>query len=378
MTTTFFYDLTGRLIRSSSTDGSEYRYDYDLNNNLTKLYQGAAGSNRTTQYTYDADNRPVTTTAGGKTITDTYNATGTRANRTYGFTTPYTVALSYLPGANGSKTGMVQTYQNGSEDAYAYEYDANGNITSITQGWSQATYTYDDMNQLVRVNDGFAKLTTTYTYDLSGNILERNEYDFTTGTLGTPTDTVAYTYNTTWRDQLASYGGQAITYDAVGNPLLYRGYTLTWQGKRLSTLSGNGTDASCTYNEQGVRTSKTDNSNEKWHPAFSGCHFHYNRPLLLHLHHSRESSYDNDRCKHRDDRKPKQERYPPLRKSLLFFGFFFGFLFLFVGYFHRLEDFNLDLNALLILFPFGIFVSEHASAVGRAIFCAAVDRSRKD
>ena len=257
MTTTFFYDLTGRLIRSSSTDGSEYRYDYDLNNNLTKLYQGAAGSNWTTQYTYDADNRPVTTTAGGKTITDTYNATGTRANRTYGFTTPYTVALSYLPGANGSKTGMVQTYQNGTEDAYAYEYDANGNITSITQGWSQATYTYDDMNQLVRVNDGFANLTTTYTYDLSGNILERNEYDFTTGTLGTPTDTVAYTYNTTWRDQLASYDGQAITYDAVGNPLLYRGYTLTWQGKRLSTLSGNGTDVSYTYNEQGIRTSKT-------------------------------------------------------------------------------------------------------------------------
>lgn len=106
MTTTFFYDLTGTvLIRSSSTDGSEYRYDYDLNNNLTKLYQGAAGGNWTTQYTYDADNRPVTTTAGGKTITDTYNATGTRANRTYGFTTPYTT-LSYLPGANGSKTGM--------------------------------------------------------------------------------------------------------------------------------------------------------------------------------------------------------------------------------------------------------------------------------
>ena len=260
VTTTFFYDLSGRLIRSSSSDGSEYRYDYDLNNNLTKLYQTAAGSNWTTQYTYDADNRPVTVTAGGKTITDTYNATGTRANRTYGFTTPYTVALSYLSGANGSKTGMVQTYQNGSEDAYVYEYDANGNITSITQGWSQATYTYDDMNQLVRVNDGFANLTTTYTYDLSGNILERNEYDFTTGALGTPTDTVAYTYNTTWRDRLGSYDGQAITCDAIGNPLIYRGFTMTWQGKRLSTLSGNGTTASYTYNEQGVRTSKTVNS----------------------------------------------------------------------------------------------------------------------
>ena len=265
--------MTGRLIRSSSTDGSEYRYDYDLNNNLTKLYQAAAGSNWTTQYTYDADNRPVTVTAGGKTITDTYNATGTRANRTYGFTTPYTVALTYLAGANGSKTGIVESYRNGNEDAYTYAYDANGNITSITRGALSATYAYDDMNQLVRANDGFANLTTTYTYDLSGNILERNEYDYTTGTLGTPTDTVPYTYNTTWKDQLASYDGQAITYDAIGNPLTYRGFTMTWQGKRLSTLSGNGTTASYTYNEQGVRTSKTVNS--------VVTNFSYNGSLLM-------------------------------------------------------------------------------------------------
>ena len=273
VTTTFFYDLSGRLIRSSSTDGSEYRYDYDLNNNLTKLYQTAAGSNWTTQYTYDADNRPVTVTAGGKTITDTYNATGTHANRVYGFTTPYTVALTYLAGANGSKTGMVASYQNGGEDAYVYAYDANGNIMSITRGALSATYVYDDMNQLVRANDGFANLTTTYTYDLSGNILERNEYDYTTGTLGTPTDTVPYTYNTTWKDQLASYDGQAITYDAIGNPLTYRGFTMTWQGKRLSTLSGNGTTASYTYNEQGVRTSKTVNS--------VVTNFSYNGSLLM-------------------------------------------------------------------------------------------------
>ena len=213
VTTTFFYDLSGRLIRSCSSDGSEYRYDYDLNNNLTKRYQSAAGSNWITEYSYDADNRQTLVKLGSRTITDTYNATGTRATRVFGLQTQYTVATTYLAGANGSKTGMVATYQNGSDAAYVYEYDANGNITSITQGWSQATYTYDDMNQLVRVNDGFANLTTTYTYDLSGNILERNEYDFTTGALGTPTDTVAYTYNTTWRDQLASYDGQAITYD---------------------------------------------------------------------------------------------------------------------------------------------------------------------
>ncbi len=168
---------------------------------------------------------------------------------------------------------MVSSYKNGSDDAYTYAYDDNGNITSITQGTLSATYVYDEMNQLVRANDGFANLTTTYTYDLGGNITEKNEYAYTTGTLGTPTDTIAYTYDADWKDQLASYDGQAITYDDIGNPLSYRGYTMTWQGKRLSTLSGNGTSASYTYDEQGVRTSKTVNS--------VTTNFSYNGSLLM-------------------------------------------------------------------------------------------------
>ena len=62
VTTVYYYDLTGRLIRSVSDNGSEYRYEYDLNNNLTKLHQSAGGSSWTTEYTYDKDNRPVTVT----------------------------------------------------------------------------------------------------------------------------------------------------------------------------------------------------------------------------------------------------------------------------------------------------------------------------
>ena len=259
VTTVYYYDLTGRLIRSASDNGSEYLYEYDLNNNLTKLHQSAGGSDWTTEYTYDKDNRPVTAKVDGKTITDSYNATGTRASRVYGFSTPYTVALTYLAGANGSRTGMLQSYKNGSEAAYTYAYDDNGNVTSITKGSASASYTYDSLNQLTRVNDGFTNKTTTYTYDNAGNILERKEYAYTTGELGTPTDTVSYTYDSAWKDKLVSYDGQTITYDEIGNPLSYRGYTLTWQGKRLQSLSGNNTTASYTYDEQGVRSSKTVN-----------------------------------------------------------------------------------------------------------------------
>ena len=273
ITTSYYYDLSGRLIRSASSDGSEYLYEYDLNDNLTKLHQSAGGSSWVTEYTYDKDNRPVTVKVNGKTITDSYNATGTRSSRVYGFATPYTVSFGYLAGANGSKTTMLQSYRNGSDAAYTYTYDNNGNVTAISQGTKSAAYTYDALNQLTRINDGFTNKTTTYTYDNAGNILERKEYAYTTGTLGTPTATFAYEYDSEWKDKLVSYNGETISYDEIGNPVSYRGYTMAWQGKRLESLSGNGLTASYTYDEQGIRSGKTING--------VTTSFSYNGSLLM-------------------------------------------------------------------------------------------------
>ena len=273
ITTSYYYDLSGRLIRSASSDGSEYLYEYDLNDNLTKLHQSAGGSSWVTEYTYDKDNRPVTVKVNGKTITDSYNATGTRSSRVYGFATPYTVSFGYLAGANGSKTTMLQSYRNGSDAAYTYTYDNNGNVTAMSQGTKSAAYTYDALNQLTRVNDGFTNKTTTYTYDNAGNILERKEYAYTTGTLGTPTATFAYEYDSEWKDKLVSYNGETISYDEIGNPVSYRGYTMAWQGKRLESLSGDGLTASYTYDEQGIRSGKTING--------VTTSFSYNGSLLM-------------------------------------------------------------------------------------------------
>jgi len=241
--------------------------------NLTKLHQSAGGSSWVTEYTYDKDNRPVTVKVNGKTITDSYNAAGTRSSRVYGFATPYTVSFGYLAGANGSKTAMLQSYKNGSDAAYTYTYDNNGNVNAISQGTKSAAYTYDALNQLTRVNDGFTNKTTTYTYDNAGNILERKEYAYTTGTLGTPTATFAYEYDSEWKDKLVSYNGETISYDEIGNPVSYRGYTMAWQGKRLESLSGNGLTASYTYDEQGIRSGKTING--------VTTSFSYNGSLLM-------------------------------------------------------------------------------------------------
>lgn len=53
---------------------------------------------------------------------------------------------------------------------------------------------------------------------------------------------------------LTSFNGESITYDAIGNPLSYKGNTLTWtMGRQLATYGTN----TYKYNEDGIRTSKT-------------------------------------------------------------------------------------------------------------------------
>lgn len=55
---------------------------------------------------------------------------------------------------------------------------------------------------------------------------------------------------------LTSFNGESITYDAIGNPLSCKGNTLTWtMGRQLAAYGTN----TYTYNEDGIRTSKTVN-----------------------------------------------------------------------------------------------------------------------
>ena len=70
-----------------------------------------------------------------------------------------------------------------------------------------------------------------------------------------------YTYgDAEWGDLLTAYNGEEITYDGIGNPLSYRGWTMNWQGGRQLASMTKGSDTlSFVYNESGLRTSKTVN-----------------------------------------------------------------------------------------------------------------------
>ena len=183
---------------------------------------------------------------------------------------------TYKPGANGSATSLLSTYANGSDAKYNYDYDANGNITKIWRGNTSFTnasekysYVYDSANQLVRENlyygsGNSSNATITYEYDIWGNLLNKKIYAYTVGTLGTARETVPYAYtNSAWKDQLTSYDGESITYDASGNPTNYLGATLVWEGQRLKSYtpkdasSGRANSYVYSYDENGIRTRKT-------------------------------------------------------------------------------------------------------------------------
>ena len=64
----------------------------------------------------------------------------------------------------------------------------------------------------------------------------------------------------TARDKVTAIGGTAITYDAIGNPLSYDGWTFTWKaGRMLDSLVKTGTNAQFSYDHNGLRIKKVVN-----------------------------------------------------------------------------------------------------------------------
>ncbi len=152
---------------------------------------------------------------------------------------------------------MVSSIKNGNSEI-KYTYDDLGRIETVDNG-KAIKYYYDSLGQVVREDNGELNKTIVYTYDESGNILKVVEYALTSNaTLGASTKTVDYSYgDSNWKDKLTSYNGKAITYDAIGNPLTYDGYTFKWEGGRmLISITGNRKNINYNYNIDGIRTGK--------------------------------------------------------------------------------------------------------------------------
>ena len=260
--------LEGATSSSVGTPKYVNEVKYDQFGNVEKIVERVNNQEGTqiTYYYYDDENRvtEIICDEGDRTIGYTYDVIGRIATRTAnGWKTSYPTTYQYLAPENGDSiqtTPLVQSItQNGQN--FSYTYDNVGNITSVTRNGLTTTYVYDKLGQLIRENDPHANKTTVYNYDRGGNILSCVEYAYTTGTLGAATQTTAYTYgDSNWKDKVTAIGGKTITYDAIGNPLTYDGWTFTWKaGRMLASMVKSGTNAQFTYDHNGLRIKKVVN-----------------------------------------------------------------------------------------------------------------------
>ena len=267
LTSVFDYDLAERPIRVTRNNGQKIEYEYDKNSNISNIKYTLNTTENNTSYSYDRDNRINNVKIGDTAIVitnyDKLSRTDNKELKTSNKS--YKTSYTYLDTETANKTTtLVKSMQNGTNQALNYTYDANGNIETISEGQTlKVKYYYDELNQLIRENNAYLNKTITYEYDAGGNILNKKEYAYTENTLGTATSTINYNYtNTNWKDQLTSYNGKTITYDALGNPLTYDGNTYTWlNGRELATLTNTtkGLNINYKYNEEGIRTQKTVN-----------------------------------------------------------------------------------------------------------------------
>jgi len=245
------YDLIDRIIGVDTTDGLTLRTEYDKKNRVSSMIQKAGGLTSSTGYLYgDAEKNQMPGLFYGLTLDG-----GKEYHTTY----------TYVAGnGRGKTTTLVESVTNGAQTLY-YTYDGLGNITHIHEKNSDAAvktekvrYTYDELSQLIREDNRWLDKTIVYTYDAGGNLTSKEEYAYTTGSVGTAENSKSYAYRATgWKDQLTAYDGQSITYDTMGNPLSYRGMQMTWQkGRELKGVEKDGTSVTYAYNQEGIRIRK--------------------------------------------------------------------------------------------------------------------------
>ena len=278
----FEYDSLGRLIRSTAMDenGSvtqRTEHLYDAFNRLSGQSWTLGAQTYSERYAYSDGEKgdgslTSMTAATGDSLEFGYDALK-RLNRVTaksGSSIIMNTAYAYrdVSWNRGSAQVEFRNVRLGSDsgmllEGKKYVYDDVGNLKEIRESTGDfnklVEYAYDSQNQLVKesyYNPGNEKPYDVYdySYDTAGNLLRVTKN-------GTVIQT--YTYgDAQWHDLLTAVNGQAIPYDASGNPLSYGGWSFGWQnGRQLKTASktsdGKTETLEYAYDADGIRTSKT-------------------------------------------------------------------------------------------------------------------------
>ena len=282
----FEYDSLGRLIRSTAMDenGSvtqRTEHLYDAFNRLSGQSWTLGAQTYSERYAYSDGEKgdgslTSMTAATGDSLEFGYDALK-RLNRVTvknGSSVILNTAYAYrdVSWNRGSAQVEFRNVRLGSDsgmllEGKKYVYDDVGNLKEIRESTGDfnklVEYTYDSQNQLTseayyKSGEAEAYITYNYTYDTAGNLLTVSQKKGNTTTL-----LQTYTYgDAQWHDLLTAVNGQAIPYDASGNPLSYGGWSFGWQnGRQLKTASktsdGKTETLEYSYDADGIRTSKT-------------------------------------------------------------------------------------------------------------------------
>ncbi|MGH2693920.1 MAG: RHS repeat-associated core domain-containing protein [Actinomycetota bacterium] len=273
-TETFEYDAKGNATNSTDRRGKVTTFQYDPLNRRTFAGFGTTGTEpnldyeSTITYAYDNGNRltsAVDSLAG--TITRAYDD----LDRLTSETTPQGT-VSYAWDDDGRRTNMTVS----GEPQTSYSYDDASRLTQISKGSSTVAFAYDNANRRtqltlpngVTVDYGYddASHLTALTYKLASTTLgdlayaydaagRRTQVSGTYGRTGLPQAISSATYDAA--NQLTSWGGATLAFDANGNLTNDGSNTYTWNARNeLASIAG-GASASFQYDALGRRTRKT-------------------------------------------------------------------------------------------------------------------------
>lgn len=268
------YNDSGLL--TSVGDGNGRITSITYENDLIKSVTNPLGE--TVVYTYDANNRLVTSALDGNSpyVTNTYDEEGRVLTQDDADPDTPLSYFSYSESENNEfivdgidrngntikyvsdGMGHLLSVTDQNNNTVKYSYDLKGNLLDETTADGKTTvYTYDDDNNLIKVRDP-SGYVTAMTYDDNGNILtvtspngEKNSYTYNVkNLLETQTEYTSarksYTYNK---------NGQILTEAIEGLGVRTYGYT---DGKITSVSDYENNLSENTYDEYGNLRSQTD------------------------------------------------------------------------------------------------------------------------
>lgn len=172
--TKYEYDGKNRLTAYTDPEGRRETYTYDVNSNLTETVDK---NGNTLKNTYDYQNRLTEMVAKEK-------KTGKETKHTYTYNAYGDVATQddtefVYDDASGQLTEETTKLTRNKDVVKSYTYDSAGNKSAFAVKVGDDTklslqYTYDGESKLTAVTDENGSQIVGYSYDMDGNLSERN------------------------------------------------------------------------------------------------------------------------------------------------------------------------------------------------------------